>query len=123
MLTIKRITTLPALMRWRIEVLRNTSGTEPHPRLLVANRQYYRKHIADGTHIAFVAEEDGVQCGCGEIRFTNEPPSPDNPTGLCADITEIYVREPFRDQDTETLILNRLIEEARSRDCGRIARR
>lgn len=79
MIELKRITALPTLMHWRAEVIRNVSGVEPHPRMLVANRQYYRKHIADDTHLAFVAEYDGVECGCGAVCFTEELPSPKNP--------------------------------------------
>ena len=52
---IREITAIPTLMHWRREVIENVFGTEPSKRLLVANRQYYRRHIDDGTHIAIVA--------------------------------------------------------------------
>lgn len=115
MAELRQITALPTLMRWRAEVIRNVFGVEPHPRLLVANRQYYRKHIADGSHLAFVAAENGEDCGCGSVCFTDELPSPDNPTGRCAYLMNIYVREPFRNRGTAHLIVGRLLEEARKR--------
>lgn len=117
---IREITAMPTLMRWRAEVIRNVFGVEPHPRLLVANRRYYRRHIADGTHVALVAECDGEDCGCGAVCFTEELPSPDNPTGMCAYVMNIYVREPFRNKGIAHKIVARLVEEARSRDCGKI---
>ncbi len=120
MIELKRITALPTLMHWRAEVIRNVSGVEPHPRMLVANRQYYRKHIADDTHLAFVAEYDGVECGCGAVCFTEELPSPNNPTGRCAYLMNIYVRELFRNKGIAHHIITRLVDEARGRGCGKI---
>lgn len=120
MLVLKQITALPTLMRWRAEVIREVFGSEPSPRLLVANRRYYRAHIADGSHLAFVAEEYGVDRGCGAVCFTEELPSPDNPTGRCAYLMNIYVREQFRNRGIAHHIVSRLVEEARKRDCGKI---
>lgn len=117
---LKQIMVLPTLMYWRAEVIRNVFGIEPSKRLLVANRQYYRRHIADGTHVAFVAECDGRDCGCGAVCFSEELPSPDNPTGKCAYIMNIYVREPFRDRGIAHKIVARLVEEAKRRECGKI---
>lgn len=120
MLVLKTITVLPTLMRWRIETIRNVYGIEPEPRLLVAIRRYYREHVADGSHVAFVAEADGEECGCGAISFTEELPSPDNPTGRCAYITNIYVREAYRNKGIERDIVSLLMEEAESRGVGKI---
>ena len=120
MVTLRQISALPTLMHWRIEVIRNVFGQEPDPRLLVATRQYYRTHIADNSHIAIVAEYDGVQCGCGAVCFTEELPSPDNHTGRCAYLMNIYVREPFRNKGVAHHIVSHLIDEARRRGCGKI---
>lgn len=117
---IRQITALPTLMHWRAEVIRNVFGVEPGRRLLAANRRYYREHIADGTHVALVAECDGDGCGCGAVCFTEELPSPDNPTGLCAYLMNIYVREPYRNRGIAHQIVARLVEEARQRECGKI---
>lgn len=117
---LKQIKAMPTLMRWRAEVIRSVFGTEPHPRLLVANRQYYREHIADGTHMALVAESGSEECGCGAVCFTAELPSPDNPTGKCAYLMNIYVREPFRNRGIAHKIVARLVEEAQRRGCGKI---
>lgn len=118
--TLKQITAIPTLMRWRAEVLANVFGLIPDKRLLVANRQYYRTHMADGSHIAFVAECDGVECGCGGVCLHDELPSPDNPTGRCAYLMNIYVREAFRGKGIGHHITLRLVDEARRRDCGKI---
>lgn len=117
---LRQITAIPSLMHWRAEVIRTVFGIEPHPRLLVANRKYYRQHIADGSHIAIVATCDGTDCGCGAICITDELPSPDNPTGRSAYLMNIYVRKPFRNRGIAHTIVGRLVEEAKSRGCRKI---
>lgn len=119
-ITIRQITSVPTLMYWRAEVIGNVFGVEPSRRLLVANRRYYRSHIADNTHLAFVADCDGEDAGCGALCLTDELPSPDNPTGRCAYLMNIYVREPFRGRGIAHRIVRRLVEEARKRECGKI---
>lgn len=120
MVSLRQITSLPTLMYWRSEVIRSVFGVVPSRRLLVANRQYYRAHTADNTHLAYVAECDGEDAGCGALCLTEELPSPDNPTGRCAYLMNIYVREPFRNRGIAHQIVRRLVEEARKRECGKI---
>ena len=117
---IREITTIPALMHWRREVIENVFGTEPSKRLMVANRQYYRRHIADGTHIAVVASTDDTDAGCGAICLTEELPSPDNPSGRCAYLMNIYVREEFRNSGVAHAIVHWLVNKARQLGCDKI---
>lgn len=107
-------------MHWRIEVLRAVFGQEPDKRLLVANRSYYRTHAADGTHIAYVAQFDGKDAGCGAVCIGDELPSPDNPGGHCAYLMNIYVRPQYRKHGIAHAIVRVLIEEAKARCCDKI---
>lgn len=120
MIELKEIKAIPTLMRWRAEVIRNVFGVVPDKRLLVANRQYYTRHITDGTHLAFVATVDGEEAGCGAICLTEELPSPDNPSGRNAYLMNIYVREACRHRGVAHSIVSRLIEEAKTRNCNKI---
>lgn len=120
MIELKQITSLPTLMYWRGEVIEHVFGHKPDRRLLVANRQYYRKHIADKTHIAYVAILDGEEVGCGAICLTDELPSPDNPSGHCAYLMNIYVREPYRNQGVGHAIVSTLLNDAKAQSCGKI---
>lgn len=120
MIELRKIKDLPTLMKWRQEVLSHVFGEEPSPGLLEENRRYYRQHIPDDTHFAIKAEWNGEDAGCGAICLTDELPSPDNPTGKCAYLMNIYVREGFRKHGIAHEIVRRLVEEARLRDCGKI---
>lgn len=120
MVKIIEIKDIPSLMGWRTEVIEHVFGEKADETLLSANRRYYETHIADGSHFAVVAECGEVPCGCGGVCFTEELPSPDNPSGRCAYLMNIYVREPFRNKGIAHRIVTRLIEESTSRGCGKI---
>lgn len=120
MVGLRQITDLATLMEWRAEVIRSVFGQEACQELLDANRRYYRSHTADGTHMAFVAEVGGEECGCGGVCFSDELPSPDNPSGRCAYLMNIYVREAFRNKGIAHHVVRRLVDEARKRGCGKI---
>lgn len=119
-ITIRQTRVIPTLMHWRKEVLENLSGVSPSKTLLVLNRQYYMKHIDDGTHIAIVAEADGTDAGCGAICLSEGLPSPDNPSGKCAQLINIYVRNEFRRRGIGHTIVRWLVEKALQSGCGNI---
>lgn len=120
MTILREINDIDTLVRWRGEVIENVFGVKPDAELLEANREYYLRHIAEGTHLAVVAQEEGNEKGCGSICFSEELPSPDNPSGLCAYLMNIYVREPFRSHGTGHKIVEYLVSKALERGCGKI---
>ncbi len=117
---VRPLSSIAELMKWREEVIVNVFGVVPDSRLLADNRRYYETHIPDGSHAAFVASVDDTDCGCGAICFSDELPSPDNPTGRCAYLMNIYVRHPFRHRGIAHSIVLRLVDEAKRRDCAKI---
>lgn len=120
MITLERITDISLLMLWRTEVIEHVFGCKPSAELLDANRRYYHKNIANGSHIALLAKVDDVEAGCGSICLTEELPSPDNLSGRCAYLMNIYVRETFREHGVGHAVVERLIEIAREHSCGKI---
>ena len=120
MIALRQISDIPVLMKWRAEVIKNVFNQDADQSMIESNRQYYLSHIQDGSHIAVVASCDGVDCGCGGICLSEELPSPDNPSGRCAYLMNIYVREGFRKHGIAHKIVGRLIEEAKKRNCGKI---
>lgn len=118
--TIRQVTAIPTLMHWRKEVIENVFGTTPSKRLLAANRRYYLKHFADGSHIAIVANVDGTDAGCGAICLSDELPSPDNPSGHCAYLMNIYVRKNYRSRGIGRQMVEWLVTKAREMGCYKI---
>ena len=120
MIEIRTTTDINELMRWREEVIINVFGIKAKPDMLNANLQYYRQHVPAGTHLALIATVDNHEAGCGAICLSHELPSPDNPSGRCAYIMNIYVREQFRNHGVAKRIVKELVHTARQLNCGKI---
>lgn len=117
---IREITAIPTLMHWRKEVMENVFGVTPSKRLLASTRRYYREHIFDGNHIAVVAEIDDTDVGCGSVCLREELPSPDNVSGHCAYLMNIYVRKEYRGRGVCHSIVEWLVEKVRESGCDKI---
>ena len=120
MIEIRRNTDLQSLLRWRREVMSAVFGVAPSAELMRANEEYYRRHIADDSHIAYVASRKGVDIGCGAVCLTDELPSPDNHSGKCAYLMNIYIRPMFRRHGYAHLLVQKLVETAKETGCGKI---
>ena len=120
MTSLRSIFDLPTLLAWRREVIENVFGQEPSDALMRQNEDFYRRHLADETHLAFLALQNGEEAGCGSVCLTEELPSPDNPSGKCGYLMNIYVRAPFREHGIGHTIVKRLVSEALARGCGKI---
>lgn len=106
---------LDTLMQWRMEVLHHVFAIPEDAdmaSLEIANRKYYEKQLPIGGHIACLVRQCGEIVGCGGICIYNEMPSPDNPSGQCAYLMNIYCREAYRHQKVGRKIVSRLIEQA-----------
>ena len=82
--------------------------------LYEANLSYYKEAIPSGRHIAVFAEISGAAVGCGGLCLYSEMPSPDNPSGRCAYLMNIYTRERYRGHGVGRSITKRLISYARA---------
>lgn len=120
MIELVRITDIEELMKWRKEVIENVFSEVPGKSLLESNREYYERHIPAGTHVAFKALYCGEEAGSGSLCLSDELPSPDNPTGHCAYLMNIYVRNPFRQHGIGHAIVKRLVREAKENNCGKV---
>lgn len=120
MIAIREIKNIEELLKWRREVIFNVFGEEPSEVLMKHNEDYYKRHVTDGTHLAFIATSDGIDAGCGALCLTEELPSPDNPSGKCAYLMNIYVKDEFREKGIAHALVRRLIDEAKAGDCEKI---
>lgn len=122
-------TNLDSLMQWRMEVLEHVFGVMD-PQLYIdleeENRQFYREALEHGTdpltatHVSYLAHVAGDEAGCGDLCFYREMPSPDNHTGECAYLMNIYVREAFRHHGVATEIVETLLDVCRHRKITKV---
>ncbi|MCI1723563.1 MAG: GNAT family N-acetyltransferase [Lachnospiraceae bacterium] len=114
---------MKTLMQWRMEVLHavfDIPDKDPLAALRKANEEYYHTALADGSHIACFAEQNGTAVGCGGVCLFREMPSPDNPCGRCAYLMNIYTRPSCRGSGVGRKIVTWLVEKARAKGITKI---
>lgn len=111
------------LLEWRMEVLREVFSIPQNQStdgLREENRRYYERSLASEGHIACFAWVEDAIAGCGGICFYQEMPSPDNATGECAYLMNIYTRPQFRKQGVGEAIIRWLAAQAIQRGITKI---
>ena len=109
---------LELLMKWRMAVLHEVFSIppcDPMPELEQKNRRYYQTMLQTEGHIASFAYVGSEIVGCGGVCLYQEMPSPDNPSGDCAYLMNIYTLPEFRGQGIGKKIVNWLINQAAQR--------
>ena len=112
------------LLQWRMRVLREVfslGANADTDKLKQANEEYYRLHLADGSHTAcFAMNDDGELIGCGGICYQEEMPSPDNENGTCGYLMNIYALPEYRGRGVGRKIVEYLLAEAKERGTQKI---
>ncbi len=114
---------LDLLVQWRMEVLREVFPPADYAfpdGLEEANRDYYRRALPAGEHVACFASVEGQIVGCGGICLYQELPSPDNPSGRCAYLMNIYCRPSHRREGVGEVVVNWLVDQAREQGITKI---
>lgn len=120
---IEQVNDLRRLLRMRARVLQSVFGRSARGcmrELLYANAAYFKRHVPDGSHIELMAVDGDEDIASGAICRQYEMPSPDNPTGICAYLMNIYVDPSRRRQGLGSRIVMRLVEEALALGAGKI---
>ncbi len=125
MVEIRRATLkdLDTLLHWRITVIRDVFRLpEDYDTGLLEkeNLAYYQNALSDGGHIACFALLDGNVVGCGGICFQTEMPSPDNPSGQCAYLMNVYTEPSSRRKGIGRAVVGWLIQRAKEKGAGKI---
>lgn len=84
------------------------------------NRRYYLAAIDAGEHIACAAYAGGEIAGCGGVCLYREMPSPDNRSGKCAYLMNIYTRAPYRGKGVAKAVCAWLIDQAKTQGAEKI---
>ena len=114
---------LELLMEWRMMVFREVFSvplSDPMPELEQKNRRYYQTALQTGGHIASFAYVDNEIVGCGGVCLYQEMPSPDNPSGGCAYLMNIYTRPEFRRQGAGREMVSWLIQQVKQKGITKI---
>ena len=110
---------LDTFIQMRICQLRE-EGAEEDIALVPALRDYYSRHMADGTFVSWLALNGDRIVGTSGISFVERPPYFGCPSGKIGLLSSMYTDPACRRRGIARELLSRVIEEARAYGCGTV---
>ena len=101
----------------RIVQLRE-EGAKEDIDLTPALESYYKRHMADGTFISWIALDGGRIIGTSGISIVEKPPYFSCPSGRIALLSSMYTDKEYRRRGIARRLLSLLVNEARQMQCG-----
>ena len=108
---------LDTFIRMRIVQLREEGATEDLD-LVPALQDYYRRHMADGTYVSWLAVDGEKIVGTSGMSFVEKPPYFGCPSGRIGLLSSMYTDPEYRRKGIAKELLSRVVEEARNYGCG-----
>lgn len=110
---------LGAFIEIRIRQLRE-EGAKEEVDLKPALRDYYQRHMKDGTFVSWVAVDGDKIIGTSGMSFIEKPPYFGCPNGKIGLLSSMFTSEGYRRQGIARELLRRVVEEAREYGCGAV---
>lgn len=85
-----------------------------------ALKDYYNRHLADGTFVSWLAMDGNKIIGTSGMSFVEKPPYFECPTGRLGLLSSMYTNPNYRRMGIAKELLNRVVEEARAYGCGAV---
>ena len=121
MITYQKLTEdkLDTFIQMRIRQLREEGATEDID-LVPALRDYYSRHISDGTFVSWLAMDGERIVGTSGMSFVEKPPYFGCPSGKMGILSSMFTDPEYRRKGIAKTLLGRVVEEARSYGCGTV---
>ena len=110
---------LEQFISMRIAQLREEGATEELD-LVPALMDYYRRHLADGTFVSWLATDGDRIIGTSGMSFVEKPPYFSCPTGRIGLLSSMYTDPEYRRRGIARQLLERVVGEARAYGCGAV---
>ncbi len=110
---------LEAFIRMRIDQLREEGATEDID-LIPALRDYYGRHMADGTFVSYLALEGEWIVATSGMSFVERPPYFGCPSGKLGILSSMYTLPAYRRRGIARKLLSLVTGEARKFGCGSV---
>lgn len=88
--------------------------------LQAALKDYYDRHLADGTFVSWLAMDGDKIIGTSGMSFVEKPPYFGCPSGRLGLLSSMYTNPDYRRMGIAKELLNRVVEEARTYGCGAV---
>ncbi len=110
---------LDIFISMRITQLRE-EGAREEIDLVPALRDYYKRHLEDGTFVSWLALDDGKIIGTSGMSFVEKPPYFSCPSGKIGLLSSMFTDPAYRRKGIALELLHRVVEEARDYGCGAV---
>ena len=119
MITYEKLTPdrVDQFIKIRINQLREEGATQDID-LVPALQDYYKRHMADGTFVSWLAIDDGEIVGTSGMSFVEKPPYFSCPSGRIGLLSSMFTDPGHRRMGIAKELLSRVVEEARNYGCG-----
>lgn len=121
MISYRRLTAsdLDVFISMRIAQLREEGAAEDAD-LSPALRDYYMRHMADGTFVSWLAVDGGKIVGTSGLSVVEKPPYFGCPSGKIGLLSSMFTDKAYRRRGIAKELLGRVVDEARKQGCGTI---
>jgi GNAT superfamily N-acetyltransferase len=110
---------LDTYIQMRINQLREEGANEDFD-LAPALKDYYIRHMADGTFVSWLALDGEKIIGTSGMSFVEKPPYFGCPSGRIGLLSSMFTNPDYRRKGIARELLHRVIEEARAYGCGTV---
>ena len=110
---------LDTFIEMRINQLRE-EGAKEDIDLKPALKDYYNRHMADGTFVSWIALDGEKIIGTSGMSFVEKPPYFGCPSGKMGLLSSMFTNPNYRRMGIAKELLHRVVEEARTYGCGTI---
>lgn len=88
--------------------------------LKTALRDYYQRHMEEGTFVSWLAMDGDKIIGTSGMSFVEKPPYFTCPTGRLGLLSSMYTDLRYRRMGIAKELLHRVVEDARAYGCGAV---
>lgn len=110
---------LDIFIEMRINQLRE-EGAKEDIDLRPALRDYYMRHMKDGTFVSWIAEDEGKIIGTSGMSFVEKPPYFGCPSGKMGLLSSMFTNPAYRRKGIAKELLHRVVEEAKNYGFGTV---
>ena len=103
----------------RIHQLRE-EGAKEEIDLVPALKDYYQRHMAEGTFVSWIALDGNTMIGTSGMSFVEKPPYFGCPSGRIGLLSSMFTNPDYRRKGIAKELLSRVINEAKGFGCGTV---
>ena len=106
-------------IKMRINQLRE-EGAKEDIDLEAALRDYYLRHLSDGTFISWIALDKDIIIGISGMSIVEKPPYFGCPSGKIGLLSSMFTDKAYRRKGIAKTLLSKVVDEAKKQGCGTV---